>query len=59
MNEEYVLQRKDTGEKWIGSYSYAPIYARDGSIAGSVVVARDITNKKSTESGPVKTKEAV
>jgi PAS domain S-box-containing protein len=48
-NEEYTLHRKDTGEKWIGSYSYAPICDRSGNITGAVVVGRDITNRKEAE----------
>ena len=46
---EYLLRRKDTGESWIGSYSFAPIYNQDGTLAGAVVVARDITDYKRTE----------
>jgi len=46
---EYTLQRKDTGEIWIGSYSFAPIRDKDGVIVGSVVVCRDITGRKRTE----------
>jgi len=46
---EYTLRRKDTGETWIGSYSFGPIRDPDGRIAGSVVVARDITDRKRTE----------
>jgi len=45
-NAEYTLQRKDTGETWIGSYSFAPIRGKGGVIVGSVVVARDITEQK-------------
>ncbi len=48
-NAEYILRRKDTGEDWVGSYSFAPIRGRDGAIAGSVVVARDITDRKRAE----------
>ena len=44
---EYTLRRKDTGETWIGSYSFAPIHDKDGAIVGSVVIARDITERKS------------
>ncbi len=36
-NAEYSLRRKDTGETWIGSYSFAPIRDKDGKIIGSVV----------------------
>lgn len=46
---EYTLRRKDTGETWIGSYSFAPIRDTDGSIVGSVVIARDITARKRAE----------
>jgi len=45
-NAEYSLRRKDTGESWIGSYSFGPIRDRDGRIVGSVVVGRDITDRK-------------
>jgi len=45
-NAEYMLQRKDTREKWWGNYSFAPIRGKDGNIMGSVVVARDITEQK-------------
>ena len=48
-NAEYSLRRKDTGESWIGSYSFAPIRDRDGVIVGSVVVGRDITAQKRAE----------
>ncbi len=46
---EYTLRRKDSGEIWVGSYSYAPIRKKDGIITGSVAVARDITERKNTE----------
>jgi signal transduction histidine kinase len=45
-NAEYTLRRKDTGESWVGSYSFGPIRDRDGLIVGSVVVGRDITDRK-------------
>ncbi len=48
-NVIYSLHRKDTGETWIGSYSFAPIRNPQGEIAGSVVVARDITEQKKNE----------
>jgi PAS domain S-box-containing protein len=40
---EYRLRRKDTGQTWIGSYSFAPIRSPAGQITGSVVSARDVT----------------
>lgn len=48
-NAEYTLRRKDTGECWVGSYSFAPIRDPKGAIAGCVVVARDITDRKRAE----------
>ena len=45
-NTEYRLRRKDTGETWVGSYSFGPIRDKAGAIVGSVVVARDITGWK-------------
>ncbi len=45
-NDEYVIRRKDTGETWVGAYSYAPVRDRHGAIAGAVVVARDITESR-------------
>ncbi len=49
MNAEYFLRRKDTGETWVGSYSFGPIRDQDGVIVGSVVVGRDITDRKKSE----------
>jgi PAS domain S-box-containing protein len=49
VNEEYIVQRKDTGEKWIGSYNFGPIRDSNGEIMGSVVVGRDITHLKDNE----------
>lgn len=49
-NAEYTLRRRDTGEIWVGSYSFSPIRDKGGVIAGAVVVARDITEiKKAAE----------
>lgn len=48
-NAEYWLERTDTGERWIGSYSFAPIRDAEGKITGSVVVGRDVTAQKRTE----------
>ena len=45
---EYGLRRKDTGERWVGSYCFAPIRS-DGAIVGSVVTGRDITAWKNVE----------
>ncbi|HBD08353.1 MAG TPA: histidine kinase, partial [Syntrophobacteraceae bacterium] len=48
-NAEYTVRRKDTGETWIGSYSFAPIRDKDSGVVGAVVVARDITRRKQAE----------
>ena len=48
-NAEYTLGRKDTGETWVGSYSFGPIRDEEGSIVGSVVVGRDVTEHKRAE----------
>jgi len=48
-NAEYTLRRKDTGETWVGSYSFAPIRDVNGTIIGSVVTGRDITERKRTD----------
>ncbi len=45
-NTEYHLRRKDTGETWVGSYSFAPIRDAAGAIVGAVVAGRDITAQK-------------
>jgi len=48
-NAEYTLRRKETGETWVGSYSFAPIRDKNGAIVGSVVVGRDITDRTRAE----------
>lgn len=48
-NVEYRYLRKDTGESWIGSLSFAPVRAADGSITGAVITARDVTDRKHAE----------
>jgi len=48
-DERYILQRKDTGEKWWGSYSFGPIKDEYGEITDSVIVGRDITEIKKNE----------
>ncbi|NTU82853.1 MAG: PAS domain-containing protein [Chloroflexales bacterium] len=48
-NAEYTLRRKDTGETWVGSYSFAPIRDPAGAIIGAVIVGRDITAQHQTQ----------
>ena len=45
-NAEFTLRRRDTGQAWEGSYSYAPIQDAAGAIAGAVVLARDVSAHK-------------
>ena len=46
---EYRQRRKDTGDQWVGSFNFAPIRDRAGKIAGCVVSALDITERKRSE----------
>jgi len=48
-NVEYKMQRKDTGETWIGSLGFSPVRSKEGNIIGTVVTARDITAQRKTE----------
>lgn len=48
-NVVYRIRRHDTGEQWIGSYSFGPIRDEDGNIDGAVLVARDITDLRAEE----------
>jgi PAS domain S-box-containing protein len=48
-NQIYGLRRKDTGERWVGSYSFGPVRDNNGNIVGSIVVGRDITELKLAE----------
>jgi PAS domain S-box-containing protein len=56
-NAEYTLRRKDTGETWVGSYSFGPIRDKTGAIVGSVVSGRDITDRKQYEKALTSAKE--
>jgi PAS domain S-box-containing protein len=42
---EFSARRRDSGETWVGSYSFAPIRGPGGEINGAVVSARDITEQ--------------
>ena len=48
-NAIYKLRHKKTGETWVGSYCFAPIRNDEDIIVGSVVTARDITERKFAE----------
>ena len=48
-NAEFTLRRKDTGETWVGSFSFGPIRDQEGHIVGAVVTARDISERKLAE----------
>ncbi len=45
-HSELVVRKKDTGESWIGSYSFNPLKDSQERTVGVVVVARDITLQK-------------
>lgn len=45
-NLEYTLRDRRSGERWIASYSFAPILDGEGRIVGSVCSARDITDAR-------------
>jgi PAS domain S-box len=44
-NVMYNLRRRDTGESWMGSFSFSPILDATEAVVGSVVVARDVTEQ--------------
>lgn len=48
INQEYHLHRRDTGDRWVGSYNLAPIRGADGAVVGAVVIGRDITAQRAT-----------
>ena len=48
------LRRKDTGDTWVGSYSFGPIRDKEGVIIGSVVAARDIAEQKRADAALAK-----
>lgn len=47
VDQQYHLRRKDTGERWVGSFNLAPIRGTDGAIVGAVVIGRDVTERAS------------
>ena len=51
---QFTLRRKDTGETWVGSFSFGPIRDQEGHIVGAVVTARDISERKLAEEEHVK-----
>lgn len=48
-NLEFILHRKDTDDRWIASYSFAPIRDVNGQISGAVMAGRDITERQQAE----------
>jgi diguanylate cyclase (GGDEF)-like protein len=46
---EYSVYKKSSGERWVGSYSFAPIYDNTQTLLGAVVVCRDVTDEKAYE----------
>jgi PAS domain S-box-containing protein len=43
---ELRVRRLDTGEAWVGSYSFAPVRDPAGVIIGAVIVGRDVSREK-------------
>jgi len=56
-NAEYQLVQKETGDKWVGSFSFSPIRNNAGSITGSVVVSRDITTQSKLQQEVLENKQ--
>ena len=54
---ELSLRRRDTGEAWVGSYTFAPIRDDQDRITGSVVTARDVTQRRKDEEALRESKE--
>jgi diguanylate cyclase (GGDEF)-like protein/PAS domain S-box-containing protein len=48
-SSERMIRRKDTGEEWIGSYSFSPIRDENGALVGSVMGVHEITEQKRAE----------
>jgi PAS domain S-box-containing protein len=46
---ELALRRRDTGEKWIAAFSFAPIRDANGAVIGAVLAGRDITERRRLE----------
>lgn len=46
---EITLRRKDSGERWIVIFNFAPIVPADGTMTGVVVTVRDVTRQKQSE----------
>ena len=47
--QHYLLERRDTGERWHASYSFGPVRDAAGAVIGAVIVRRDITVARLTE----------
>jgi PAS domain S-box-containing protein len=48
-NLELMIQDRETGEKRVGSYNFAPIRGKDGRIIGAVCATRDVTQARELE----------
>jgi PAS domain S-box-containing protein len=55
---EFTVRRRDTGQSWVGSYTFAPIRDSGGTLIGTVVSARDITAQKAADLALLQAKEA-
>jgi PAS domain S-box-containing protein len=48
-NQEFMIERTDTGDRWISSNSYAPLKNERGEIIGAIQTIHDITDRKKAE----------
>lgn len=46
---EVIVERLDTSDRWIGSYSGSPIYNQKGNLVMAVMTIRDVTSRLDTE----------
>lgn len=56
-NQEFRLERTDTGECWVSSNSYAPLRNQKNEIIGAIQTVRDITENKKSEAALRKSEE--
>ena len=55
---EYALHRRDTAERWIGSFNFAPMRDHTGALIGAVVTIRDVTQRKLDEAALMRARVA-
>jgi PAS domain S-box-containing protein len=48
-NQEFIIERTDSKERWISTNSYSPLLNAQGEVIGAIQTMRDITNRKNNE----------